>query len=240
MQAVWGETLAGIKGADRYDLGAAIDASEAGFFVTDWESVPIAASQLEEIFVGIVVKKASESVNLNRLILGVAEVRLRDAGAGEVVSNLNFFGDAPGNLVLEGSEYFADWDIAPGNFGYSDAAAAALIESWLHDAQGWSQAGVTFRRVEGAPVTFQIVEESTGGTGPDYARTHFGPGYVGASVELEYSRIQAGFGRNITNHEAGHAFFLIGHSGTGIMAGQSPDGNPTASDIQSVIDWLAS
>jgi hypothetical protein len=131
-----------------------------------------------------------------------------------------------------------DWEAHSTNYIMTQAEVETLISSVLNGASGWEQAGITARQVVGAPVVFQVVEEADGES-PEYARTFWNQTPV--LVQLEYARIQAGFGTNIANHEAGHAFFWGTHGGTGsIMTGDSPDGWPTASDIASVEAWLGS
>ena len=226
LRAVYSSNHAAMVAGTYETLEASVDIETVGFHVGEWSPFP--ADALGDVYVGIILEVKEP---LTTLSLGTAELR---AGGGErVVSGnpITFGRDAPGLLVFEDGQYYADWSIQSGNYGYSDAAAGDLIEGWLHHASGWSQAGITFRRVSGAAVTFRIQPGSA-----TFAYLYGD----NADVTIGYDRITAGRGLNVTNHEAGHAFFRAQHSGSGIMTGQSPDGYPTASDIQSVIDWLAS
>ena len=147
---------------------------------------------------------------------------------------MEFAGIAPGRLTVEGPDYFGDWAITPGNVGYTDLEAADVIRGVLEEASGWEQAGVTFRESLTPEVTFQFVH------GPFLCGGVMANGCAsGGTVKLSYERAQEGFLYNITNHEAGHAFFTGTHEGTpGIMTGDSPDGRPTDSDIADVAEWL--
>jgi hypothetical protein len=230
---VWAESYADLVAGDWQLFGDGVAIPERGFYKTAWQPIPADALSAGEVVLAFML---DATTSIDWLRVGVADLRLWTQGdlppGGETLS---FYLDAPGNLTFEDGQYYADYDVLSGNFGYSDAAAEALIDSILQSASGWSQAGVTFRNVPGADVTFQFVEDVV--CGPH--ETAVGC-TVGTTVTLQYARAASGFVTGMTTHEAGHAFFGIGHSGNGVMSGESPDGYPTDSDIQSVIDWLAS
>ena len=144
----------------------------------------------------------------------------------------------PGRLTEEGGQLYADWTLADTNFGYTQTEAEDYLHSVFDDAAGWSQAGITFRQTTDAAVTIQVVETVDCEGTPAVGCTNFT--LTPTLISLKHGRILEGFGPNIANHEAAHFFFGATHSGSGVMSGNSPDGYPTASDIQSVIDWLAS
>ena len=129
-----------------------------------------------------------------------------------------------------------DWRVASSHYGMTVSEAEAFIGGILGDASGWEQAGIVARQTVDAPVVFEIVLEANGES-PEYARTFWNQTPV--LVQLEYPRIQAGFGTGITTHEAAHAYFWATHEGSGsVMTGDSPDGFPTTSDIESLLLWL--
>jgi hypothetical protein len=163
---------------------------------------------------------------------------------GDPPGGLEFGGSAPGNLRVEGGQYYGDWCVDQTNFGYTRSQVRTLIHSFLDDPSGWAAAGITFREVPEAQakVRFQVVSEATCNS-PELACTHYGDQTY---VELEYGPMQgtesAGIGPgNLINHEAGHAFFFAQHSGNdGIMIdfdANRPE-KPIASDIASLETWL--
>ena len=227
LNAVWAPSWNDILVGDYDYLTEGVALGGPGFYSSAWATIPEEAKG-SDAFVALVLDAESSVASLN---FGAAEVKLRGSGGVSSGGSLTFNTEPPFFLVEEGGQFYADWSLVPGNFGYSDTDAGNLLQGWLHDPSGWSQAGITFRRVSGAAVTFQIVEGTR--TVANIYSDH-------VNVEIGYDRIVAGNGLNVTTHEAGHAFFRAAHSGSGIMRGLSPDGYPTASDIQSVIDWLAS
>ena len=150
---------------------------------------------------------------------------------------MEFTRPAPGHLTLESGTYYMDWEAHASNYNMTQAEVETYISGVLNGASGWEQAGLVARHSPGtAQVVFQVVLEANGES-PEYARTFWWQTPV--LVQIEYDRINAGFGNALANHEAGHAFFWASHEGSGsIMTGDSPDGWPTSADIASVMAWL--
>ena len=151
---------------------------------------------------------------------------------------MEFIRPAPGHLTLETGTYYMDWEAHASNYNMTQGQVESYISGVLNGASGWEQAGLVARHSPGtAQVVFQVVLEANGES-PEYARTFWNQTPV--LVQIEYDRIQAGFGDGLANHEAAHAYFWASHEGSGsVMTGDSPDGWPTAADIASVEAWLA-
>lgn len=210
--------------------GLSVPLDSIGLKISDWEDVTVGGSDAA-LTQWVVLAPANET-----------------PGGSDPPGGLEFMEPAPGNLTVEGGLYYGDWSVAQSNVGYTHAEASALIHSFLDDASGWGAAGVTFREVseDNARVHFQVVDEASCGS-PELACTHyFGQFPWRAYVELEYGPLNGSEGPgigagNVINHEAGHAFFYLKHSGNdGIMIDFDFDRpeRPIASDIASVETWL--
>ena len=219
-----------------------IPLSSNGSLYTDWVTIP--AGMKQDVFLSFAIT----AVTGVPFRIGYAQLQVRWGFSSSSSESPTFTVDAPGYLTEEDGEFFGDWCVAETHEGYTKAQAKGLVSHYLNNAQGWEQAGITFRYTEEAPaVIYKVVTEATCDS-PELACTHWnyeGNGYN--LVELEYGPMNGSFGSgigagNLVNHETGHAFFAANHTGTGVMA--DFDNNrpvwPNAADIQAVIDWLAS
>ena len=156
---------------------------------------------------------------------------------------MEFGQPAPGLLHDEGSSFVGYWDVAPDNFGHTEAEVVAWVNSALNDPQGWGRAGITFERSATATprVLFRVVETISGD--PGIIGFTFNDTFNGDTMDVW---LEAGpyFGTaDLVTHEAAHAYFFAEHASPGsdsIMEPQDEAGNewPSEDDIQSVIDWL--
>jgi hypothetical protein len=153
---------------------------------------------------------------------------------------MQFRSPAPANLTQEGSNYYADWSVASGNFGHTDSEVAAWVASALNDSRGLPAVGITPRQVgvgQGR-VIFQVVEtipKNPGAIGIAYWNS------VPVVVLLE----EAWFGNmDLVTHEALHAFLYAIHSPEGSDSLLEPMEDPgeewlSPTDIEQIEAWLS-
>jgi hypothetical protein len=130
------------------------------------------------------------------------------------------------------------WEVHPNNFGYTQTQVANWVSSALNSDLGWKRAGpIGFQQVPIGRVVFQVVETIPGGAWI-WGVAHIDEFPV--LVELEAGQ----FGNmDLVNHEAGHAFFMAGHSPEGSASVMEPfeeggDEWPSQTDIAQVRAWL--
>ena len=220
LRAVWADSYADLIAGDWQYLGAGIPLDTEGHFQTSWQSPPEAS----DVVVGFVLEAYEEQ---SSLAVGTAEIRVKGVGDADALTcdaadTISFNLAAPGRLTVEGDIYYADYKISPSNFGYTEAQVRTLVSDALGGSSGWQQAGIIARETPSATITFQMVENVTCSGTPAVGCSQTSGGST--LVTLKHSRVVAGYGRNIVNHEAGHAYFSAGHTGSGIMHGGSPDG----------------
>ncbi len=238
LRPVWAESHSDLVSGNWQNLGGFVPLSERGFFDTPWQNIPTGAKAAGDVALSFVLEVES----IVDMAIGCATIRLWSGASLPLAgNNLTFSFLPPGKLTLESGQYYGDWAVVPGNFGYTDAQVSTQIHSVLDDARGWERAGIIFREVSlvNAKVRFQVVEEATCGS-PEWACTHYFTDYSYVELEHEPLTLPAAGWANLVNHESGHAFFGATHTGDGVMADFDNDRPewPSDSEIQSVIDWL--
>ncbi len=77
LKAVWGRSFEAMKEGRFHDLTPVVATASRGLFASEWQSIPTTAREADDVCVGIVVRKATADIDIQDLIVGLAEVQVR-------------------------------------------------------------------------------------------------------------------------------------------------------------------